>query len=142
MSKPTLADMLAQPRTPIPFPIDDTVSAATGWPRRIPLVDSLGFLITLVPKGTELYNEIKLGCTLIGTERWFQVHIRRPAPIKGLCVNTPVEDASCHTIDITVLEVGKPTVDAPTLNLVAMVTHFRKELIADPKIPDLRDWFR
>lgn len=95
-----------------------------------------------MPKGTELYNEIKLGCTLIGTERWFQVHIRRPAPIKGLCVNTPVEDASCHTIDITVLEVGKPTVDAPTLNLVAMVTHFRKELIADPKIPDLRDWFR
>lgn len=134
--------MLAQPRTPIPFPIDDTVSAATGWPRRIPLVDNRGFLITLVPKGTSLYSEIERGCAFNGVGHWFQVRVYQQTPINEASFNTLIEDACYHTFDIKVLEVGKPTVDTPTLNLVAMVTHFRKELIADPKIPDLRDWFR
>lgn len=140
MSKPTLADIVARDRTPIPSFMRDVFSTTAGWPRRIPLVDNRGFLITLVPKGTSLYSGIERGCTFHGIGHWFQV--RSYQPIDEVCVNTRVEDACYHVFDIKVLEVGKPTVDTPTLNLVAVVAHFRDELIDDPKIPDLRDRFR
>lgn len=143
MSRPTLADMLAQQRTPIPIPVGDIMSSTAGWPRRIPLVDNRGFLITLVPKGTSLYREIERGCAFNGVGHWFQVRVYQQTPISDTYViNTSVEDVCYHTFDIKVLEVGTPTVDTPTLNLVAVVAHFRDELIADPKIPDLRDQFR
>jgi hypothetical protein len=134
-------DMMRQQPTPIDDPWG-TTSAAAGWPRRVPLVDNRGFLITLVPKGTRLYSEIERGCTFQGFNRWFPVKVFDPIPM-DVGPSTAIEqDAHYYTYDFKVMQVGAPTVDTPTLNLIAIVAHFREELLSDRRLPDLRDRFR
>lgn len=146
MSKPTLADLMAQSRTAIPMPMRDAImSSAAGWPRRIPLVDNSGFLITMIPRSHILYTELERNVRLRGYGQWFAVHHSMPLPSPAeYPVNARIDISEEHyySYDFKVLQIGHPTMDCPTVNVLAIICNFREALLEDRTLPDLRDRFR